>query len=253
MNMKTKKITLILFLLLLLSSCGQYRLGDKYLTLDEALKEANSSNDLRSLREQVSSCAPLGMDQEHYDKIDRKLEEIQLKQIEYRQEQERKQAKFKREYELEFKRQYENGYAVLKNEVNEFIKNNRGSLTHKSAMEVNKLVADWKSFIYKLGDLIREADSNAVDHIIHVDISPETWDWTIYKREELAQADDKEKKLFSLENFHQIFGEPLRTQYFSYDHAYCLYYVCKDGTVQIQVEESRLDDGTVDIQKLNIF
>ncbi|MBN2314353.1 MAG: hypothetical protein JXM79_10515 [Sedimentisphaerales bacterium] len=268
--MEMKKITLILFMLLLLSSCGQYKVGDDYLTLDEALEQANNSNDLHSLREQVSSCAPLGKDQEHYEKIDMKEEEHYQEQKRKQNEEELKKTfsvnDFKHEFELEFNLQYERAHESLKSEVNEFIKNNRGSLKSKTTMEVKKLVADWKTFVDKLAYLRDEAQDNAFSHAKEYanrnninyswlyDTDPI---WDRRKSEELSRILDtkldEKKELLSLQNFHQVFGEPQRTQYLSLGNIYCFYWTCEDGIVQITVSGSSLDDGTVVIEELNIL
>ena len=258
------KVTLISVAFVFLAGCGYYELGgEDMLSLDEALARADTLDDLQFLSEQVHSSAPLGEDEEHYRKIDRKREEFirkQREQEEYQQEQERDEHEltFKHEYEREFNRQYEQEYELLKSEVTTFIQNNNGFLNNKTAREVRKLVEDWQSFIYKLPSLREKAYSNAFKYAYHENLSlynPSGWAWQ--EAEELARTLNKKNDLFSLKNFSKVFGEPQRTQYLSmpyYGNVYCFYYACKDGTVQIQVSASDLDDdGIVIIKELNIF
>ena len=165
--------------------------------------------------------------------------------------------KFKSEYELEFSRHFEQEYELLESEVGKFVQKSTISLKNKTAREVKKLVSDWQSFIYRLPLLREKAHSNAFEYAY---IDTPSWNksgWAWDKAVELAKTLTKKDKLFSLKNFQKVFGEPQRTQYLSmpyYGNVYCLYYACKDGTVQIQVSASDLDDDAIVIIKdLNIF
>jgi hypothetical protein len=142
--------------------------------------------------------------------------------------------------------------------VGEFVQKSTGSLKNKTAREVKKLVSDWQSFVYRLPSLREKAHSNALKYAFSDNISW-SWNessWAYDKGVELTKTLTTKGKLFSSKNFQKVFGEPQRTQYSSipsYGSVYFYYYVCKDGTVQIQVSAGELDYDEVHIEDLNVF
>ena len=221
-----KKYILILTIIILLSGCNIYQVGNRldysgdditYFSLNDALKKgpSNDMNYLKRLREQATNKNDKAILDQKINKIKERqqaIEEANAKR--YKQEREEQEKKVRKEKERIL--------TELEANRKELIKQGGGTLRNKSTQEVKKLVDTWDVHIVDMYYYFNTKED--VEIII---------------------------KYFSVEKFYQIFGRPERTQLI--DDYYFLYYNCKDGIVQIGITASDFDDDEVSIKELNIF
>ena len=262
--METNKITLMLFMLLFLSGCGQYKVEDEYLPLDEALSKTREQYrniyspagnpyfwDLQKLWEQANPEDKEVIEKEMLAFLSKNLEVhsqgyiqgeeetlhdldllkkqtssneiktmIETKLSEFAQNQSERAERDKREQQ-EREREENERVEMLRDEFRKsrerLTQTTDGTLRDKSAQEVKKIVDGWNQDLSLRWELSKE-------------------DYAHY---------------FSSITFYKIFGKPEKQQFLAGD--YLFYYSCKDGTVQFQVDENELDNGTIVIEELNIF
>ena len=259
------QIALVLAGLLLLSGCGLggvYEMkGESFLSLDRAMALATTTDDLWNLWEK----APLD------DKT--KIEEVLLnasskmnaqdrtetlqtlqsrassekirdtatgalreyeqaeKEGERRREEERAQA------EKEAQKKAEELHLAHKEAMQRLVQEAGGRLDDKSAQEVNRLVDRWRAI-----GVLYYLDQDVSDTPLVLD----------KYRELMRNLSDTLKQLQTMNNFHKAFGQPQRTQLIS--GLYYLYYDCRDGTVQMEIEADSLDrENHVRVRGLNIL
>ena len=246
------KIVMISVMFLFLAGCGSYEIclgiACEYMSLDEALAQAQNIPALENLRRQATS-------EDDKAIIDQKIveyrQELQIQQewnrkiVEYRQRQAAHELQIQQEWNRkneELKRlaseRAERDRIEFETNRKELIQNGGGTLRDKSAQQVKKLVDSWKKDNY--------------------------WGW----QQEVWKI---ESKFSSTETFYEVFGTPPKTQLLSEtkftdpqgyeqnivaykaDYYYFLYR-CKDGAVQIKVDAYQLDNNNiVIIEGLNIF
>jgi len=223
------KFTVISIALFLFTGCAitykvQTPTGERNLPIDEALLYVNNEESAKKIyrqwRKMYSYSGYLANYEEEGNRINRKLKGLQNKQ------------------DLEFQHRR----MIEENKKNELAKIER---EQEAIRECERLKKEWAEFIQSCDGSLRNKTAQEVKKLVDQ-----------YNKDKWHEC--KEEGDYSLENFHKVFGKPLKTQFISGSVSmggrYYLWYTCKDGNAQITVDAYALDEkGRVVILDLSIF